>query len=119
MIITQGGMTGGWAIYIHQGRLVFDYNHSELRYDHIVSDEVLPPNTTEIEVRFDYDGTAFPSLSQATCSGSSLASTERACGHAVNTTPRCAFVRSLRAIVDHSYSKIRGIHKLTRIYLKC
>ena len=58
MIITQGGMTGGWALYISDGRLAFDYNHNEQRYDHIVAGEPLPADTTQVEVRFTYDGVA-------------------------------------------------------------
>jgi len=57
MLATQGGMTGGWAFYIHQGRLAFDYNYGEIRYDHIVSTP-LPSDATNVSAHFAYDGSA-------------------------------------------------------------
>ena len=62
MIVTQGGMSGGRAMYVSDGRLTFDYNHSELRYDHIVADEPLPADTTRVEIRFEYDRVAGTNL---------------------------------------------------------
>jgi len=58
MLATQGGMTGGWAFYIHQGRLAFDYNYGEIRYDHIVSTMPLPSDATNVSAHFAYDGSA-------------------------------------------------------------
>jgi arylsulfatase A-like enzyme len=56
MLITQGGMSGGWALYVQGGHVVFDYNYAEVRYDHIVSTGTLPEDAMTIEARFAYDG---------------------------------------------------------------
>ena len=58
MIITQGGMMGGWALYVLHGRLVFDYNYVEIWRRQIASTEPLSAGTTEIKASFDYDGHA-------------------------------------------------------------
>ncbi len=56
MLITQGGMTGGWAFYVQDGKLVFDYNYSEYSWYRVVSSRPLPAQGSVLEVRFAYDG---------------------------------------------------------------
>lgn len=57
MLITQGGNPGGWAFYILNGRLVFDYNYAGQAHYRIES-QPLPTNATMVEARFHYDGKA-------------------------------------------------------------
>jgi arylsulfatase A-like enzyme len=56
MLITQDGNPGGWALYLRQGRLVFDYNYGGLSHYRVASAEPVPANTKRIEARFAYDG---------------------------------------------------------------
>jgi arylsulfatase len=56
MLITQGGNPGGWAFYVQDGQLVFDYNYAGLEHYRIVSSESLPASVAKLEVRFAYDG---------------------------------------------------------------
>ncbi len=55
MLITQGGSPGGWALYIHNGRLVFDYNYAQAAHYRVES-RPLPLHSTSLEARFRYDG---------------------------------------------------------------
>jgi arylsulfatase len=55
MLITQGGNPGGWALYIQNGRLVFDYNYAQAAHYRVES-QPLPAHSTSLEARFRYDG---------------------------------------------------------------
>ena len=57
VLITQGGRPGGWALYVLNGRLVFDYNYALVTHFHIQS-APLPKGTTLLQARFQYDGLA-------------------------------------------------------------
>lgn len=56
VIVTQGGLTGGWAFYLREGRPVFDYNLGLAEHYRIEGPAVLPAGTRSITVTFDYDG---------------------------------------------------------------
>lgn len=56
MLITQGGMSGGWAFYLQESRLVFDYNYGEYAWYRVVADAPIPANVETLEARFSYDG---------------------------------------------------------------
>jgi len=56
MLITQGGFSGGWALYLRGGRAVFDYSLGTGTRYRIASEAPLPAGTTCIEARFHYDG---------------------------------------------------------------
>lgn len=56
VLITQGGMTGGWAVRLEAGRLLFDYNLALIERYQVAADTAIPAGTKEITVRFDYDG---------------------------------------------------------------
>jgi arylsulfatase len=56
MLVTQGGMSGGWALYIQDGHLVFDYNYGSLAEYQVKSDTPLPAEAKVLEARFLYDG---------------------------------------------------------------
>ncbi|MBX7166046.1 MAG: arylsulfatase [Pirellulales bacterium] len=55
MIYTQGGLTGGFGLYLHQGKAHFVYNLLALdRFT--ISSSALPAGKVRIEVDFAYDG---------------------------------------------------------------
>lgn len=56
VLATQGGMTGGWALRMVDGRPVFDYNLQAIRYFRVEADRPVPPETRAVSVRFDYAG---------------------------------------------------------------
>lgn len=58
MLITQGGQTGGWALYVLDGRLVFDYNYSLVWQQQIESELPIPADTRQLSLRFRYDAKA-------------------------------------------------------------
>ena len=58
MLITQGGVSGGWAFYVRGGRLCFDYNYGAIQRFHLIADVPVPRGAKSLEARFDYDGVA-------------------------------------------------------------
>jgi len=56
MIITQGGLFGGWALYLEKGKPTFHYNTVNLYHYNIASPEVLSPGKHTITFGFKYDG---------------------------------------------------------------
>jgi arylsulfatase len=55
MLITQGGNPGGWAFYVLNGRLIFEYNYG-LQARYRIESQALPKNSSTLEARFNYDG---------------------------------------------------------------
>jgi arylsulfatase len=51
VIVAVGGMTGGWSMYIKDGRLHFDYNYLDGVHYHLTSPE-LPGGSTELKYVF-------------------------------------------------------------------
>jgi arylsulfatase len=56
MIITQGGLFGGWGLYLNQGKPVFHYNFVDVAHFDIASPDSLAPGKHTIEMQFAYDG---------------------------------------------------------------
>ncbi|MGE0666927.1 MAG: sulfatase-like hydrolase/transferase [Sphingomonadales bacterium] len=56
VIATQGGRFGGYALYLHEGRLAFHYNAVDPRAATIRSPGVVPPGARKVSARFAYDG---------------------------------------------------------------
>ena len=56
VIINQGGITGGWAFYLHDGRPTFHYSFLGLIRATVTTAEPLPPGDHQIRVEFAYDG---------------------------------------------------------------
>jgi Sulfatase len=56
VIIAQGGNTGGWSLYAHQGRLTYCYNFVGARYFYTRADTPLPAGTHQVRMEFAYDG---------------------------------------------------------------
>ncbi len=56
MIVTQGGLVGGYGLYLRDGVPTFVYNYLALDRPTIAGDEPLPPGKVTLEVDFDYHG---------------------------------------------------------------
>jgi arylsulfatase len=55
-IIAQGGRFGGWALYVHEGVLAYDYNFLGLERFTVAADRPLEPGEHTIRFEFAYDG---------------------------------------------------------------
>lgn len=56
MIFTQGGFTGGWGLYIQQGKLIALHSYIALERYRVVSTEPLPTGKVTLAMDFKYDG---------------------------------------------------------------
>lgn len=56
IIVTQGGLFGGWGLYLNQGKPVFHYNFVDVAHFDIASPDSLAPGKHTIEMQFAYDG---------------------------------------------------------------
>lgn len=54
MLITEGGLTGGWALYLHGGQVVFEYNCGLVARYRVAA--TVPLGTRRLEAQFAYDG---------------------------------------------------------------
>jgi arylsulfatase len=59
VIIAQGGDTGGWSLYAHQGRLTYCYNLLGFEHYYTHADAMLPSGTHQARMEFTYDGGGF------------------------------------------------------------
>ena len=56
MIITHGGLEGGYGLYMREGKPVFVYNFLSVERTTIAAEEPLPAGQTRLTVDFAYDG---------------------------------------------------------------
>ncbi len=56
VIIAQGGSSGGWSLYAHQGRLKYCYNLFGLRQFNVESASAIPDGHHQVRMEFAYDG---------------------------------------------------------------
>ncbi|MEY9968375.1 hypothetical protein ABIA33_006459 [Streptacidiphilus sp. MAP12-16] len=56
VILSQGGMAGGWSLYARDGRLRYCYNLVGLQHFYVGSDNKLPVGEHQVRMEFDYDG---------------------------------------------------------------
>jgi arylsulfatase len=56
VIIAQGGSTGGWSLYVRDGRLKYCYNVVGREYFYVESADKLPPGRHQVRLDFAYDG---------------------------------------------------------------
>lgn len=56
VLIAQGGRFGGWAVYIHEGTVVYCYNYADLEYTFVRSSTPLSAGTSQIVLSSDYAG---------------------------------------------------------------
>lgn len=56
VIATQGGQVGGWALYVHDGRLTYCYNFFGIQHFIVTAENPLPPGRHQVRMEFGYDG---------------------------------------------------------------
>ncbi len=56
VIVTQGGMVGGWSLYAHEGRLKYCYNFFGIQYFMITANQPIPAGEHRVRMEFAYDG---------------------------------------------------------------
>jgi hypothetical protein len=56
MIITDGGLEGGYGLYVHDGKLSFVYNYLDVDRYTIKSESPLPKGKVEIKIDLLYNG---------------------------------------------------------------
>jgi arylsulfatase len=56
VIVTQGGLSGGWALYAEKGRPVFFYNAANVHHATIASPTALVAGKHTLVLDFRYDG---------------------------------------------------------------
>ena len=56
VIITQGGLVGGWTLYAHGRKLKYCYNFLGIEHYMITADEPIPVGKHQVRMEFAYDG---------------------------------------------------------------
>lgn len=56
VVITQGGMVGGWSLYAYEGRLKYCYNFLGIDHYMVTAEQPLPPGKHQVRMEFAYDG---------------------------------------------------------------
>ncbi len=56
VIVTQGGLAGGWALYAHDGKLKYCYNFFGIDYFTTEASEPIPAGKHQVRMEFAYDG---------------------------------------------------------------
>jgi arylsulfatase len=56
MIVTQGGLVGGYGLYVREGKPTFVYNYLELERPTITGKDALPRGKVRLAVDFQYEG---------------------------------------------------------------
>lgn len=56
VLVAEGGVVGGFSLYIKDGRPVYEYNYFTQARSKVTGSEVLPPGPAAIRMEFRYDG---------------------------------------------------------------
>ena len=56
VIITQGGLVGGWSLYAYEGRLKYCYNFLGIDHFIVTASEPIPAGKHQVRMEFKYDG---------------------------------------------------------------
>ncbi|MCZ6738196.1 MAG: arylsulfatase [Actinobacteria bacterium] len=56
VIVAQGGVTGGWSLYLHEGVPRYCYNFLGLTHTIVTGSSPVGAGTRQVRVEFDYDG---------------------------------------------------------------
>ncbi len=56
VIVAQGGITGGWSIYVKDGKPSYCYNFVGLDHYFVEGEKTIPAGTLQVRMEFDYDG---------------------------------------------------------------
>jgi arylsulfatase A-like enzyme len=84
VIVTQGGLFGGWAFYLDQGKPIFHYNFVDVAHYEVAGKSPLAPGRHTLKVDFAYDGGGMGKGGNATIS---VDSKEVATGRVERTIP--------------------------------
>ncbi len=60
MLVSQGGIDGGYALYVKDGRLHHVYNYVARTYFHVESQQMIPEGEHELRYEFEVTGEAQP-----------------------------------------------------------
>jgi len=89
VLFAQGGITGGWSLYLKDGKPKYHYNFGNLERYEIASPTAVPPGEHQLRVEFAYDGGG---IGKGGSVSIHVDGTEQASGRIERT---CAFVFSL------------------------
>ncbi len=56
VVITQGGLVGGWSLYAYEGRLKYCYNFLGIDHYMVTAKQPLPAGKHQVRMEFAYDG---------------------------------------------------------------
>jgi arylsulfatase A-like enzyme len=56
VIITQGGLVGGWSLYAYEGRLKYCYNFLGIDHSLVTAGEPISAGKHQVRMEFKYDG---------------------------------------------------------------
>ena len=56
VIVTQGGLAGGWSLYAHEGKLKYCYNFFGIYYYMVTAETPIPAGAHQVRMEFAYDG---------------------------------------------------------------
>ena len=56
VLVAAGGVSGGFSLFVENGRPVYDYNFLALQRTRIAATEPLKPGENLVRVEFSYDG---------------------------------------------------------------
>jgi arylsulfatase len=56
VLVTQGGLFGGWALYVLKGKPVYFYNTANVAHAKVASPKVMGPGMHDVVLAFRYDG---------------------------------------------------------------
>lgn len=56
VIVTQGGIAGGWTLYAHEGKLKYCYNFLGIDHFIVSATKKIPAGKHQVRMEFDYDG---------------------------------------------------------------
>ncbi len=56
VIVTQGGLAGGWALYAHEKKLTYCYNFFGIDYYVTSAEKEIPAGRHQVRMEFAYDG---------------------------------------------------------------
>jgi hypothetical protein len=82
VIISVGGILGGWSLYAKNGKLKYHYNFYGVDRYSVEGTSAILPGTHQVRMEFAYDGGVLRRAARSHCT-----STERRTGKAVWTTP--------------------------------
>jgi arylsulfatase len=56
VIIAQGGLCGGWSLYVKEGKPKYCYNFYGIDYSYVETDHLLEAGKHQVRLEFTYDG---------------------------------------------------------------